>query len=276
MEKGFIEKVNLTVDKKVHKIDKKFLNYAVRAMMAGALLALIYAFVTQMYSDFTKVESAMNPLGVPLGKLSMSYLFGIGLIFIIYFGAELFTSNAMYFAIGLGNKRVTLSKTVQVMATCWFFNLIGAFIMSFFIVQSGLFTITDGSSANPFIFELAAKKASLPANEIFFRAILANFVVNLVVYVALVVKEDIAKLFIIPLGLVPFVYLGFEHSIANFGVFWTTILTHGSDALAVYHGHAFTIGAAANNLLFATLGNIVGGAICVGGYFVFLHRKSAE
>lgn len=276
MEKGFIEKVNLTVDKKVHKVDKKFLNYIVRAMMAGALLALIFAFVTQLYSDFTKIEPAANPLGVAFGKLSMSYLFGIGLIFIIYFGAELFTSNAMYFAIGLGNKKVKLSKTIKVMATCWIFNFIGAFIMAFIIVQSGVFTIHDGVSSNPFIFELAAKKASLPSNEIFFRAILANFVVNLVVYVALVVKEDIAKLFIIPLGLVPFVYLGFEHSIANFGVFWTTILTHGSDALAVYHGHAFTIGAAANNLLFATLGNIVGGAICVGGYFVFLHRKSAE
>ncbi|MDL2212084.1 formate/nitrite transporter family protein [Erysipelotrichaceae bacterium OttesenSCG-928-M19] len=271
MEQGFLEKVYDSVAKKEKMLNGNFLNYLVRAMAAGVFLTLIYTFCMQIVSDFNQTEVA------PLGKMLMSYLFGIGLIFIIYFGAELFTSNAMYFSLGAGHRKTTILRSTKLLVACWVCNFIGAALCAFILVQTGLFNaLADGSYPNDALYSLAAKKANLPWNEIFFRGIMANFVVNIVIFIQAVVKDDVAKLLIVPLGLVPFVYLGFEHSIANFGVFLMTWFTPGAAEAAMYNDAAFTTLGAFNNLLWATLGNLVGGGLLVGGYFGFLHRDKIK
>lgn len=273
MEKGFLEKSYKAVDYKVEKVDKNLVNYAIRAMAAGMFLTLVYTFCTQIISDF---QATGAPLGGPLAKILMAYLFGIALIFIVFLGAELFTSNTMYMTIGVAHKKTKLIKWIKVLVICWIFNFIGAALCALIMVQTGLFDAVDKVFPDSALYSLAAKKATLPGSQVFFRAILANWVVCVVVYVAGVVKEDVAKLIAIPLGLVPFVYLGFEHSIANFGVFLMTWFTPGAAASAEYHGMAFTTAGAFNNLFFATAGNIVGGALLVGGYFAFLHRDKID
>jgi len=267
MEIIFIEKVYQTVEKKQNMINKKFINYAIRAIMAGIFLTIIYTFCTQILTDFR------GDL-FPLGKMLMSYLFGIGLIFIIYFGAELFTSNVMYFTIGVTHRKLKISTLLKIWSACWFFNLIGAAIAASVLAQTGLFDVIGGVCANSEMLTLAAKKTLLPSNEIFFRGILANFIVNVVIFLALTVKDDISKLIIVPLGLVPFVYLGFEHSIANMGLFMMTWLLPNATEFASYNGQAFTSIGALNNLFWSTLGNIVGGAIGVGCYFAYLNKRS--
>ncbi|MDR1782037.1 MAG: formate/nitrite transporter family protein [Bacilli bacterium] len=267
MENKFIDKVYDSVASKTTLLDRKMFDYLLRSIFAGIFLCLIYTFCMQLVSDF-------NGTSVPaLGKMLMSYLFGIGLVFIVYFGAELFTSNAMYFSVGSSHKQVTIKKSIKLLITCWIGNFIGAGIMAAILVGTGLFNISNGVFPNPALYELAAKKASLPWDQVLCRGILANFVVNVVIYIQSVVKEDVSRLLIIPLGLVPFVYLGFEHSIANFGIFFMTWFTPEAAAQAVYHGHHFTTLGAFHNLLFATLGNLIGGGLMVGGYFAYLNRK---
>ncbi|MDF9867394.1 nitrite transporter NirC [Bacilli bacterium PM5-3] len=270
MESGFIDKVYSSVEKKEKILNGEFVSYAIRAMMAGVFLTLIYTFCMQIVSDFSGTDVE------PFGKMLMSYLFGIGLIFIVYFGAELFTSNTMYFAVGMTHKKTTVARSFKLLAICWIFNFVGAALCAFILVQTGLFNPVDGVYPNEALNTLAAKKATLPWNQIFFRGIMANFVVNVVIFIQAVVKEDISKLFIIPLGLVPFVYLGFEHSIANFGVFLMTWMTPGAASVASYHDMMFTTAGVFNNLLWATLGNLVGGGIMVGCYFAFLNRNKIK
>ena len=270
MENGFIDKVYATVEKKEKMIDRKFTSYAIRAMMAGIFLTIVYTFCMQIVTDFSGTEVA------PFGKMLMSYLFGIGLLFIIYFGAELFTSNTMYFSVGTTHKKSRFSKAMKVLVFCWIFNLVGAAFCAFLMVNTGLFTAVDGAYPNDALYTLAAKKATLSSSEIFFRGILANFVVNVVMFISIVVKDDVAKLLIVPLGLAPFVYLGFEHSIANMGVFCMTWLTPDAAATALYHEMPFTNIGALNNLLWSTLGNIVGGGVMVGGYFAFLNKHKIK
>lgn len=270
MEQSFIEKVYKSVFAKNEKLENNFFNYAVRSMAAGMFLTLIYTFCMQLTSDFNATDVA------PLGKILMSYLFGIGLVFIIYFGAELFTSNTMYFSIGSAHSKISIFKSIKVLVICWIFNFVGAALLAFILAKTGLFDAYEGKFPNEALYSLAAKKATLPASQIFFRGILANWIVCVVVYIQSVVKEDVAKLFIVPLGLVPFVYLGFEHSIANFGVFLMTWFTPGAASQAVYHGLHFTTSGAFFNLLMATLGNLVGGGLLVGGYFAFLNRNRVK
>lgn len=270
MEKAFIEKAYAAVNKKVDKLDNNFVNYIIRAMVAGFFLTLIYPFVLQIVNDFSGTAVA------PFGKVLMAYLFGLGLTFIIYFGAELFTSNTMYFAIGTTHKKTSFLKATKLLVICWIFNLVGSFIMAFILTKTGVLGQVDGVFMNETLYEFTAKKANLDSSQIFYRGILANWVVNIVVFIAVVAKDDIAKLFILPLGLMPFVYLGFEHSIANMAIFSIAWLNPDATAAISYHGEFFTTAGALNNLLFATLGNLVGGAVLVGGYFAFLNRKMID
>lgn len=270
MEKIFLEKVYEVIGLKVKSLDKKFIRYISRAISAGVILTITYAFTTQLSQDFISTNS---PLGVAMGKTLSAYFFGIGLIFILFSGSELFTSNVMYFSIGFYHKKVTIVKSIQILFVCWIFNLLGAAITSFALVKTGLFSpLSDGSFPNNYLLELAAKKASLEPSYIFFRAILANLIVTLVVYIATVSNESTAKFFIIPFGLMPFVYLGFEHSIANFGVFLLTILAPGGFEASSYGGIALTYGGIIKNLFFSTAGNIVGGGLLTAGYLAYLHK----
>jgi nitrite transporter len=273
MEKKFIKKVYESVPAKIDKVENNLANYIMRAMLAGMFLTLIYTFVTQLNSDY--LNSGAD-LGDPFGKTLMAYLFGIGLLFIVYMGAELFTSNTMYMSIGVMHRKIKAMQVVKLLTICWLANLAGAALCAFLLVQTGMFNAVDGHFSNTYLLELAAKKSTLGGSEVFFRAILANWVVNVVVFCAAVMKDDAAKVLLFPLGLMPFVYLGFEHSIANFGVFLMNILTPDAYMQAVYHGHHLSSLGIANNLFFATIGNIIGGAIFVGGYLALSHLKMAD
>jgi nitrite transporter NirC len=63
-----------------------------------------------------------------------------------------------------------------------------------------------------------------------------------------------------------FVYLGFEHSIANMGTF----------SIAILGGSSLTLNEALHNLLFSTVGNIVGGTLFVGVPFTYLNPRERD
>src|ERR1051325_10707813 len=102
---------------------------------------------------------------------------------------------------------------------------------------------------------------SLPFFAAFARGILANWLVCLAVWCAMRTTSDVAKLVLIFWCLFAFIGAGFEHSIANM-----TLL-----ALALFqsHGETITWMGYLQNLVPVTLGNIVGGAIMVGGLYWF-------
>ena len=86
------------------------------------------------------------------------------------------------------------------------------------------------------------------------------------VRVALRCKEEIAKILVLILIVFIFVYLGFEHSIANMGTF----------SMAILGGGALSLGEALHNLLYSTLGNVVGGVLLVGLPFTYLNPRERE
>jgi nitrite transporter len=63
-----------------------------------------------------------------------------------------------------------------------------------------------------------------------------------------------------------FVYLGFDHSIANMGTF----------SMAILGGGTMTLGEALHNLLYSTVGNVIGGVLLVGLPFTYLNPRERE
>jgi nitrite transporter NirC len=83
---------------------------------------------------------------------------------------------------------------------------------------------------------------------------------------ALRCHEEVAKILVLILVVFIFVYLGFEHSIANMGTFSRAMLGGGS----------LTLADAWHNLLFSTAGNLVGGVLLVGLPFTYLNPRERE
>src|SRR5262249_56622530 len=112
---------------------------------------------------------------------------------------------------------------------------------------------------NAFVQKVVAAKMSIPPVQLFLRAILANWLVCLGVWMAARSKDDTARVLLIWWCMFTFITSGYEHSIANmFGLALGLLIPHGEKI--TWAGYAYNVG-------LATLGNVVGGAVFVGGLY---------
>jgi nitrite transporter NirC len=228
--------------------------YMLRSLGAGMFLSIVvFVFWVLMH----------NLRDMSLGKVIASAFFGVGLVGIVFTNAELFTSNNMYLTVSSAEGRTSWRQTMLLWIACYFGNLAGAVTIALLLYSAGCLGELPADHA---LFTGAWHKAHQAGNVIFFKGILANWIVCLAVRLALRCKEDIAKIMILVLVVFIFVYLGFEHSIANMGTF----------SMAMLGGGALTLGDALHNLLYSTLGNVVGGVLFVGLPFVYINPSERE
>ncbi|WP_255992131.1 formate/nitrite transporter family protein [Chitinolyticbacter albus] len=223
--------------------------YMLRAVLAGMYLTI---------TVFTYWALVQNLQGSPWGKVVASLFFGVGLTIIVFTHTELFTSNTLYLTVSSAEGKTSWWQTAVLWCVCYLGNLAGVVVVAGLLLGAGAI---DALPAGHALYEGAAHKAHQSAQLIFFKGILANWVVCLAVRLALRCKEDIAKIVIMLLVVFMFLYLGFEHSIANMGTFAISLLGQGSIGYAdAWH-----------NLLYSTLGNIVGGVVLLGLPFAYLN-----
>ena len=114
-------------------------------------------------------------------------------------------------------------------------------------------------------------KVSLTFYEAFWRGVGCNWLVCLAVWLAISGRDTVSKIFALYFPLMAFVASGFEHSIANMYLIPIGLLLKSNPAVVGLAGLSGKIGTLTwqsfltNNLLPVTLGNIVGGALFVGG-----------
>lgn len=251
MERKTIEKASYSGASKASLLEGDSARYWLRSILAGMYLSIVVLVFWSLCHELSDKT---------IGKLLGSAFFGVGLSIIIFTNSELFTSNTMYMAISAQEKHTTWMQSIKVLAACYFGNLIGAVILALLIAGAG---VLDALPVDHALYKGAVHKAHQSASIIFFKGILANWIVCLAVWVALRLDEVIAKLTAMILIVFIFLYLGFEHSIANMGTFSMSLLGHG--ALTIYD--------ASFNLVFSTLGNIVGGALFVGLAHCYLNAE---
>jgi nitrite transporter NirC len=182
---------------------------------------------------------------------------------IVFTNTELFTSNNMYLTVSSRGGRTSWGETALLWLACWIGNLAGAIFLALLLVGAGSLAQLPPDHA---LFAGALQKAHQSASVIFIKGILANWIVCLAVRTALRCKEEVAKIVVLVLVVFMFVYLGFEHSIANMGTF----------SMAILGGGSLTLADAIHNLVYSTAGNIVGGVVFVGLPFVYLNPGERE
>jgi len=249
-----VELVSRIGTKKAHmRLDKLFWN----SFMTGPLLGFGCAV---MLSTETAPWYQDNAPGLirTIGAL----LFPVGLVMIVLTGADLFTSNIMFMTTAFLHRRVSIRDVAINWFVSYFGNLAGMlFFMAINIGYAGVLTDIPAYKAQTVTF--AIQKAQNPAwYEIFLRAIGANWLVCMAVFLSISARETVSKIIAIWFPTATFVALALDHVIAN--MFFVPI--------GIWNGAPFSVGYYIwKSLIPTTLGNIVGGGLFVGAAYWYLY-----
>ncbi len=246
--------ITTALKKKKYLLESKS-KYLLRAALAGVYIGFGIIVSYRLGEYFSDAHSAATPI-------ASSIFFGLALVLILYGGGELFTSNTMMLTISSLKKETTWKDTIENWIACYSGNLLGALFFGILIMLSGLFISPEKSQ---YMMETVSMKMNTPAYQLFFRAILCNWLVCLAVWVPFSIKGDGAKIGVTMLLVFAFVVSGFEHSVANMVLF--------SVALFVPHPETISLAGSVYNLVPVTLGNIIGGGFFVGTLYVYLNAK---
>lgn len=245
-----IEKLAALARAKADALKANPLGFLVAAALAGAYVGI----------GILLIFSLGEGLDAPVRRLVMGAAFGIALTLVVFAGAELFTGHTLYMTLGLLRRRTGPGDLLRVWAAGWFGNLLGAVVLAALFVIGGSHLL---GHADGLLHQVAAKKMNDTAPALLARAVLCNWLVCLALWTSARATSDAAKCVLIWWCLFAFIACGFEHSVANMTIFATVLLSP--------HPTTVSLGGAAWNLLWVTLGNALAGALLLG---VAYHRIS--
>jgi formate/nitrite transporter len=210
---------------------------ATLAILAGAFIGFGAAFwcIAMIGAD-----PGFGPARVLGGTV-----FALGLILVVVGGAELFTGNALMVMAAV-DRRITLGALFRNWGIVYVGNLIGAVGLAMAFGFSGLLDGPMGAVAA----KAAMTKAGLDPLEAFVRGALCNALVCLAVWLSFAARTATDKILGVLWPVTAFVALGLEHSVANMFLF----------PAGLWAGAEAAFSGVIGNLVWVTLGNIVGGA----------------
>lgn len=233
----------------------------VLSVLAGVYIAIGGTLSVVAGFGFPEL-TAGNP---SLQRLLSGATFPIGLILVVLVGAELFTGNNAVLMPGALNGKISPAAVVRNWTFVYFGNFAGALLFTWLFVY--LCGVTASDPYNAAIRNIALAKVSMPWHVVLLKGIGANWFVCLAVWLAAAGKTMAAKMAGCWLPVMAFVALGYEHSIAN--MFFIPA--------GMMEGAEVSVGRFVfDNLIPATIGNIIGGALMVGTAYWFVYgRKEA-
>lgn len=240
------------------KLDMPLRKLLILGFIGGVYIAFGALLSVTVGSGFPGV-AAENPAIV---KLLMGVVFPIGLIAIVLAGGELFTGCCATLAPNLLSGRSRWISVVKFCAIVWIANFIGSLFVGYFMVYlpelSHSYPTVDG------FFAVAKAKTSNPFYITLLKGVAANWLVCLAIWLGISSKNTPGKIMGIWFPIMTFVTLGFEHSIANMFLL----------PVAMMEGFDISIcDMMMSNIIPATLGNIIGGGLFIGGFYWYLYDR---
>lgn len=232
------------------------------AKLAGQKLSLVSHLVRSMAAGMyvgaaiVLIFTIGSFLPVQVQKLIMGVCFGGALTIVIFAGSELFTGSNLVLTLGVFTGKARWRDLFANWGWTWIGNLIGSVLLAWMVIQSG---ILNAEPVQGFVLRIVETKMNLPVEQLFWRAVLANWMVCLGVWMAARIKSETARILMIWWCMFTFITCAYEHSVANMcGLMLGLLLPHGE--MITWAGYGY-------NLWWATLGNIVGGALFVAGMY---------
>lgn len=237
--------------------------YLQRSAMAGIIIALMYVANYGLSALFADMVIAGQSLA-PIGRLAGATAFGFALVFIYFSRSELLTSNMMVVSVGMYYRRTGVGRAMKLLGLCFLGNLLGSLLVAALLAGS---SILDGPILTAMHHSVDHKIEYLHAgafgwSDLLVRAIFCNLLINLamgIVYSG-ILTDAVTKVVLVVDAIFVFVFLGFEHSVANTGLFLMVGLQHSIDWLG-----------ALGNVALALIGNFIGGGLLIGIYYAYLN-----
>jgi len=207
---------------------RSLVGHLVRSMLAGMYVGAAIALI------FT-VGGTLSQGSPGAVRLLMGVCFGGALTIVIFAGSELFTGSNLVLTLGVLTKKARPADLVSNWVWTWIGNLAGSVLLAWMVIRSGVFDVDPVKS---FVLGLVEKKMNIPAEQLLWRAVLANWMVCLGVWMAARIKSDTAKVLMIWWCMFTFITCGYEHSVANmFGLMLGVLLPHGEGISLVGYGY---------------------------------------
>jgi formate/nitrite transporter len=243
----------------------------VKAGLAPAK-AVVAGFLGGAYIAFgglvaISVSSGLKPeTWGTLPTLFTGTAFALGLILVVIAGSELLTGNMALVPLAVFRRRASWRGLVGNFTWVLIGNLLGSLFVAYFLaVQTGVLTAPLPLARLTAIAD--AKAHTETAWQIFLRAMGCNWLVCLAVWMALAADDIAGKVLAIFFPIMAFVAIGFDHVVANMFFIPAAIFAHAP---------GITWGDALNNWLFAFLGNLVGAAVFVAGFYYYLYGREPD
>jgi formate/nitrite transporter len=243
----------------IYKNSLPLVKFSLIAILGGAFIA------------FGGLLSVIVAGGIPgiaesnpgIVKFVAGALFPVGLIMVAITGADLFTSDCAAFTYSALQRKIKLSGYFKVLLLSYILNFLGTQIVAFLL--SCNVGLLDHDPWRSYLHHYAEHKVYQDSLVVFAKAIGANWLVCLGMFMGYSAKDITGKCIAIWIPVMLFVTLGYEHSIAN--MFFIPA--------AIYSGSNITWSDfIVNNLGPATLGNFVGGMLLVGCAYWYLHLQA--
>jgi formate/nitrite transporter len=231
------------------------------ALLAGFLAGAFIAFGGLLA---VSASAGLDPkVWGALPTLITGAVFSVGLMLVVIAGSELVTGNMALIPLAVLRRRATLRGLARNWALVLVGNLAGSLFVAYFLaVQTGVVTAELPLARLSAIAELKAHTET--DWQVFLRGVGCNWLVCLAVWMSIGAQDIGGKILAIFFPVMAFVAMGFDHLVANM-FFLPAAIFAGVDGI--------TWADALSNWLFAGLGNVVGGALFVGGSYWFLHGR---
>ncbi|MDO5733662.1 MAG: formate/nitrite transporter family protein [Eubacteriales bacterium] len=234
---------------KTRNFTQRRLAFSISAALAGFYIGLGFLF-----NQYIKLQMA----GSAAAGLVSAVCFSIGLLLVIFAGADLFTGMVMTLSFGMMSRQDKQLKLVAVAAWAWLFNFVGSALLAVIF----RFTKVGGAALDAQILHTVSAKLSLSIPEMISRGILCNVFVCLAVWVVSGLSSEGNKSFMSVALVAAFVALSFEHVVANMTIFTYAALFSKLERINLGVG-PISLVAGLKSLFWVTVGNILGGWLFV-------------
>lgn len=254
------------------KAKLSFFEMILLGIMAGAFIAIGAA---------TSSTAAHNIANVGLARTISGVIFPVGLMMIVFVGGELFTGNCLIFTAVL-HRRIKWYSCLRNLLVVYFSNLVGSLFIVVMTYYSGNLDYSNGL-LGAYAIKIAIGKVGIDFGAGIASGILCNILVCIAVLVAVAANDIAGKVWGIFFPVFAFVVGGFEHCVANMfyipmGIMAAQNATYVAKAQEVYgfsmeQIESLTIQNSLGNFLPVTIGNMIGGMLCVALPYYLIYRK---
>lgn len=230
-------------------------------LVSGLSAGLDIGFSLILMAAMTTLAEGQLP--EPVVRILVANMYSVGFIFVVLGRSELFTEQTTLAVLPVLGGRATVRELLRLWGLVYLSNLVGATAFAWLAAEVGpaLGIIEPGAFGT-----IARRMTDHPDGAMFASGILAGWMMGLLSWLVAAGRDTISQIAVVWLVTTAIGFLGLHHSVLG-----TVEVLAGAFA-----GQGIAVVDVGRFLLWATLGNAVGGTVFVGVIKYGLARPEAQ